>query len=1441
MRNYRTTLVGICCLLHFLTYVAVQGQSCRDLTIPIERDDSSTIVVGEFINNADIITNLRVVLRNSSGGIVDFENNATSATTFRFYACPHVGRNLTLHAESNGAEICRSAIRLHEDFLPIILGRDTTVWCDDTLTNPGVHLDDQPPIAIIPCQGQRPSAYTGDWKNVFPCNSDTAMVIYKMYEAFAKDGSRATGQDTVVVMRFPPITDLNFTCDMSDTIACDTLSPVGPVLTLPDREIRFVEAYRNLDGTLNFKAIDLDPACGISTVVNSEAFNSECPRLYNVKVQIKQTCSSAGDEGYFTCDFWVAEIDTTAPGLEILRGNQQWIVDTLLAPTTNHDCSAQVFLPPLQATDQCHSVEMAKVIVEGHGSFVLEQQADGTWSLCKPFALPFLEKNTRVIFEATDQCHLVNRDTIYVRVLDESEPVAASTRMLNLSLTGKKSWVDASTVNQGSWDNCSIERLLVRRVDWKEACMDLCADFDFTMGDLDQNYLQHLDSLGEVASHYAETMRWLALDPGLCNDLLLRAWLYDLHHYQSTICQGNTEVIFEQEINSFFPNDELLDDAKLLGGGWSDAVPFSCEDLCDTVKVELLVMDYWCNWNKTWSNIYVEDKTPVTVAQPLDEEIDISCYALHDVAEGQDKTIDELVALAQNGDPGALEALNQIFGGYRKAWLGNHGDYVDLDGIPIKTDLDFINTQCDCRDTMAIVTATNDHGQTVLKDSTWRICDYYTEELSFTGGILLVNCPDLVECRQEVWTDLDDCGIGTIYRKFTITAGCAGQNMIPIELTQHINVFDRCALDPGMFRFPADTEIESCGLIYESDGSGNIGGPAHPDSTGRPEFLFDSGCYLVGIGYTDKPLEIVPQEEDGPCYKIVRTWCMIDWCGIQNPSPDWQNNPSYADQILKYTQYIKVFCECPCLLNCENLQDTAIACVDIPQDLTELYQYFDVPTIESPDTTQPCDGTLDNKTEIDTNSCGIGQIVRTWYLIDPLNQVVDSCKQAIVMDQPPIEIERTNYYPGDAEPFNCSDSIITEPVEFDFSSCPLFGDVVISNDSPYAVNDSNDASGVYPVGEWIVTYTISSSCFVDIQEVDTINVIDDVSPLVIAFSDPCVSKSEWENDFQNNPLNPEIRNMLGVMGTDNCGIDTVFLVDLDSMFFPDADIRDSILYTYDWQALDIYGNLSDIKTTTILVSDLCTVSADIQGVVLTENQQPVSEVMIKAMGDDGILVEYPADVDGKYAIEPWDLNSGIMVQPIKDSEPRNGLSTADIIHMQNHILGIRPLQSEFQEIAADINNDGRITALDLIQLRKMILGTIDHFPESHSWRFVNDLNGMPEYHVGNFDQRTNLNFTGIKIGDIDQSGDPGRSNGRSRDHMVLEVENQILQAGDEVTIPLRSSEIQRLKGMQFTLQYDPDRLRLLSISELAASGFGPENYATMTIGLALFQSVGISH
>ncbi len=1436
MKNYALTFVGVCATL--ISINSLFGQSCQDLNLPVEPDDSVTFVVGDFVVDADDVPALRITLMNPNGGILHSEDNAIATTSFRINYCPLRGRTLTLMAASLSTGLqCESKVTFKESSIPVIEGRSITVWCDDPLVAGG-HIGGSPPMAHVSCMPDRPATITGDWPEVFDCSAppgsednDTAKIIYRMYEAYDKNGNRGTGQDTIVVLRFPQITPENTFCPMNDTIECGELGPVGPFMYVDhDQIVRFVEAFRHPDGSLDFRAADLDPKCGITLSVKTLPFETDCPKTTKVTVEIKQEC--LGSEfvpnitppapgiseifpGYFSCEFWVMEIDTTPPAILCLLEGPNADGNILTISTNAHDCAAVTTVPPATAHDECHEVIMVKAMVEGFGSVNLTKGADGLWHSNLPVTLPQSNDLVKITYEAFDECHLVGIDSCFLRIKDQTQPIAAANDQVNVSLSGKKVWVEADVFNNGSWDNCDIAHMLVRRTDWQTACIDLCDSITLEYADPRGDvYHPYLPALGEVGEYFQRTLDWLTLDGSPCAELLYYGWHYDLSKYATVECAGTLDQVSYDSLAGTLYGDEILDQIKQIGGGWAKDVAFDCEDNCSIVQVELLVMDYWCNWNKSWSDAYVEDKTPVTPVQELTKDVSITCKTFQDPTYklgANSVSLQDLAYLAETGDPDAIDFLDVTFGTYEKAWLTSEGDLVDIDGQPILLDLLLHDQDCQCSDILP----------------SGRECTYEPFDVPIKNGVLKVNCPNNYTCEQSVKVNLNDCGLGTVDRTFTVTAGCP-EKLMTLVLSQTIHVESNCALDLGMFTLPSDEEITSCGLIFDPDGSGNIGGSAHPDSlaNGRPEFVFDDNCRAIGIGYSDKPLQAVPSTNpDDPCYYITRTWCFIDWCAIgEEPAQNWINNPSYAAEVIKYDQKITVICECPCFLQCQGFSDTTIACVDIPMDLDDLDPLFTRPIISTPNPLIDCMDSIYVKNTPNVDACGIGTYTREWILVDPFGRKVDTCVQTINM-QPDIVIgARSNKYRGDAEPFNCSDFITTDPLIVNPNGCRLMGDIVITNNSPYAVKDSNDASGDYPVGVHEVIYTISSNCINTFQVIDSITVVDDVIPQVIAFSDPCVFFQEWEDDFHSDPLNPKIRDMLGLRGIDNCAIDTVFLVDLDTIYYPDEATKDSIMYTYYWQALDVWGNLSDIKVATVLISDLC-VSTDIMGRIHTEKQEEISQVSVKGFLSDGTEITAVTDESGHFQIAPAD-GVDVFIKPEKNTDPRDGINTADLIRMRDHMLGLELLENKYRFRAADVNNDQKLSAVDLLQIRRLILNKSEAFSNSDSWRFYNDINGEETILISEDRNFNNVDFTGIKVGDVDYSYFDKQNSGRSAKQMVISVDNKFLEKGEKEELSFYSNDFTDVDGFQLTIQFDHNKLKLEEFVFTGDLGISEEHIST---------------
>jgi hypothetical protein len=274
-------------------------------------------------------------------------------------------------------------------------------------------------------------------------------------------------------------------------------------------------------------------------------------------------------------------------------------------------------------------------------------------------------------------------------------------------------------------------------------------------------------------------------------------------------------------------------------------------------------------------------------------------------------------------------------------------------------------------------------------------------------------------------------------------------------------------------------------------------------------------------------------------------------------------------------------------------------------------------------------------------------------------------------------------------------------------------------------------------------------------------------------------------------------------------------------------------------AYDAAGN-GDFCETYILVQDNMSVCGDatpsIAGLIHTEDDDPVEGVMVGLSGGAG--ADFMTENDGTYSF--YDVQPGLdyTVTPQLDTDPLNGVSTFDLLMISRHILGISPIDGPYKRIAADVNQSGSITTLDMIQLRKMILGAQIGFSNNTSWRFVEadyvfadpqapwdeafpelvNLNDLPATGINGLD------FIAVKTGDV--TGDAiansfssieDRNYGHS---FVLHTPEQEVLPGQTVEIPFRVNDAVRLLGHQFTLKLEGLQLEQIEYAAMQEGHFG---------------------
>jgi subtilisin-like proprotein convertase family protein len=171
----------------------------------------------------------------------------------------------------------------------------------------------------------------------------------------------------------------------------------------------------------------------------------------------------------------------------------------------------------------------------------------------------------------------------------------------------------------------------------------------------------------------------------------------------------------------------------------------------------------------------------------------------------------------------------------------------------------------------------------------------------------------------------------------------------------------------------------------------------------------------------------------------------------------------------------------------------------------------------------------------------------------------------------------------------------------------------------------------------------------------------------------------------------------------------------------------------------------------------------IGGRIKTESNKSLAAAKVELFNNGTKVKEYMTNSAGNFMLDNVDIQNTYEVGVTKNDDLPNGLSTLDLVLIQRHILGLAKLDSPYKVIAADANNDAKVTASDLVVLRRVILGISNEFiNDQKSWRFLDASN--PFISASNpfpFNERVPLSglvqsifdkdFYAVKIGDVNAS------------------------------------------------------------------------------------------
>lgn len=357
------------------------------------------------------------------------------------------------------------------------------------------------------------------------------------------------------------------------------------------------------------------------------------------------------------------------------------------------------------------------------------------------------------------------------------------------------------------------------------------------------------------------------------------------------------------------------------------------------------------------------------------------------------------------------------------------------------------------------------------------------------------------------------------------------------------------------------------------------------------------------------------------------------------------------------------------------------------------------------------------------------------------------------------------------------------------------------------------------VGTYSISWLVEDKCGNLTDCVQNIEVVDCKKPspychsnITVALSGPGAEIDIWANDFD-----------LGSF--DNCDEKNALIFSFEesnlvsSLTFDCNDIINGIsqhvlLEMWVW---DTSGN-KDFCEITLTIQDNSDDCLDningvnVNGVISSIYDYKPEETIINFLTDISSY-ESSVSIDSQGAYTSDSLVNGMYyeVVPYNDNDIALGVSALDIFVTRKHVLGLVPITRPEDRIAADVNNSGSISSIDIFQMQKLILGKQDSFANNTSWRFIPSdyiiLDSItpfefPESKVvaTNYESIDSLDFKAIKIGDVNGTLKDNLQGGQVESRSILQLKATKRTRDNRYFIDIYKPEgLENIDAMQFSV------------------------------------------
>ena len=431
---------------------------------------------------------------------------------------------------------------------------------------------------------------------------------------------------------------------------------------------------------------------------------------------------------------------------------------------------------------------------------------------------------------------------------------------------------------------------------------------------------------------------------------------------------------------------------------------------------------------------------------------------------------------------------------------------------------------------------------------------------------------------------------------------------------------------------------------------------------------------------------------------------------------------------------------------------------------------------------------------------------------------------------------------------------VTLPQVSDIEDCSENIDVLVSTTLGVGTGPFLNVN----VGDYSASYTVydgcgnNASCSIDIKVVD----LKKPTPYCKTGVVIELMGVDTDNDgLIDNGMATTWANDLNDASFDNCSGTLTFSfspnINDTGMDFDCDDIGQNTVQIW---VTDASGN-QDFCATNIFIQDnmdVCSgnLYASVGGAITNEEGENVENVMVTI--NDSITPPTMTGADGNFTFQALPMGNDFTVSPEKNANLLNGVTTYDIVLVQKHILNVKPLDSPYKIIAADVNKSSSVTTYDIVEMQKAILYVADKFSNNTSWRFIdkgfvfpnpaNPFEGaFPEiYNINNFQgNMNNVDFVAVKIGDVNGTASPNMLQNPTEDRsgglLTLKAVDGELVQGGEYQLDITSENFNHIIGYQFTLNFDPSLLEYIRVEKGDLPSLTEANF-----GLALLHEGAIT-